>query len=88
MKVGPSEWHKDMADADGGHYRVAFAACKPTLEALARASDDNDILPNSATRTHSFLNSNLDTAVTDGTADTRDTRHLLDELHAALYAKA
>ena len=50
-----------MADADGGHYRVAFAACKPTLEALARASDDNDILPNSATRTHSFLNSNLDT---------------------------
>ena len=30
-----------MADADGGHYRVAFAACKPTLEALARASDES-----------------------------------------------
>ena len=28
-------------DADGGHYRAAFAACKPTLGALARASDES-----------------------------------------------
>ena len=30
-----------MADADGGRYRAAFASCKPTLEALAKASDES-----------------------------------------------